>query len=179
MSVGAIDLAILAVYMAGGGLFGLWIGRATTTARDYMVGGRRLPWWLILFSIVATETSTVTFLSIPGFAFERDMTWLQIPLGFLIGRYAVAWLLMPHYFRGELFTAYEVLAGRKPFEGDSPREILARQLDRSDFVTPRELNPEIPPVLEKSILKCLERDPDKRHPIISVLVLELKSALYV
>lgn len=119
MSVGAVDLAILAVYMAGVVLFGLWIGRGTTTASDYMVGGRRLPWWLILFSIVATETSTVTFLSIPGFAFERDMTWLQIPLGFLIGRYAVAWLLMPHYFRGELFTAYEVLARR--FGGSTQR----------------------------------------------------------
>ncbi len=77
-------------------------------------------------------------------------------------------------------TAYELLAGQKPFAGDTPREILRRQLDRSvDFVPPRELNPEIPPALEKTILKCLERDPDKRHPIVSVLVHELKTALYV
>lgn len=76
-------------------------------------------------------------------------------------------------------TAYEVLTGQKPFQGDSPDEILRRQLDRSGFVTPRQLNPDIPPMLEKSILKCLDRDPDKRHPIVSVLVLELKSALYV
>ena len=119
MSVGAVDLAILGAYLVGVVLFGLWIGRGSSTASDYMVGGRHLPWWLILFSIVATETSTVTFLSIPGFAFSRDMTWLQIPLGFLIGRYAVAYLLMPHYFRGELFTAYEVLARR--FGGDAQR----------------------------------------------------------
>lgn len=119
MSVGAVDLAILALYMGGVVLFGLWIGRHTNTVTDYMVGSRQLPWWLILFSIVATETSTVTFLSIPGFAFERDMTWLQIPIGFLIGRYAVAWILMPHYFRGELFTAYEVLARR--FGGSTQR----------------------------------------------------------
>ncbi|MCB1008014.1 MAG: sodium:solute symporter [Acidobacteria bacterium] len=77
-----------------------------------MLGGRHLPWWLILFSIVATETSTVTFLSIPGFAFGRDMTWLQIPIGFLIGRFAVAILLLPQYFRGEFYTAYEVLSRR-------------------------------------------------------------------
>jgi len=77
-------------------------------------------------------------------------------------------------------TAYEVLTGQKPFAGDSPQEILRLQLDRtSGFATPREVNPDIPPAVEKSILKCLEPDPDKRHPIMSVLVLELKSALYV
>jgi SSS family transporter len=84
-----------------------------------MLGGRHVAWWLILFSIIATETSTVTFLSIPGFAFDRDMTWLQIPLGFLVGRFAVAYLLLPHYFKGELFTAYEVLARR--FGGGTQR----------------------------------------------------------
>jgi serine/threonine-protein kinase len=77
-------------------------------------------------------------------------------------------------------TAYEVLTGQKPFGGDTPQEILRLQLDRSSgFATPREVNPDIPPAVEKTILKCLERDPDKRHPIMSVLVLELKSALYV
>ena len=119
MSVGPLDLAILATYLLGVVLFGLWIGRGAASASDYMVGGRRMAWWLILFSIIATETSTVTFLSIPGFAFSRDMSWLQIPIGFLIGRYAVAFLLMPHYFRGELFTAYEVLARR--FGGNTQR----------------------------------------------------------
>src|SRR5262245_14515453 len=76
-------------------------------------------------------------------------------------------------------TAYELLTGQKPFQGDTPEEILRRQLDRSGFVAPRELNPGIPPAVEKSILKCLDRDMDKRHPIVSVLVLELKAALYV
>ena len=75
-------------------------------------------------------------------------------------------------------TAYELLTGRKPFEGDTPDEILRKQLS-GNLVTPRELNAEIPAVLEKTILKCLERDPAKRHPIASVLVLELKAALYV
>ena len=77
-------------------------------------------------------------------------------------------------------TAYELLTGRKPFAGDTPDEILRKELDRTnDFAAPRDLNPDIPPPLEKAILKCLERDPDKRYPITSVLVLDLQSALYV
>lgn len=76
-------------------------------------------------------------------------------------------------------TAYELLAGEKPFRGETPDEILANQLDRSHFVPPRALNPDIPGALEKSILKCLERDPDKRHPIMNTLVHELESALYL
>ncbi|MEW6161631.1 MAG: serine/threonine-protein kinase [Verrucomicrobiota bacterium] len=76
-------------------------------------------------------------------------------------------------------SAYELLTQRKPFIGETPKEILLRQLDRSDFVPPRELNPDIPANLERTILKCLEKDPDKRYPIMSVLVRDLQSALYV
>jgi serine/threonine-protein kinase len=77
-------------------------------------------------------------------------------------------------------TAYELLTGRKPFEGDSPKEILIKQVDRErTFVAPRELNADIPPPLEKSILRCLEREPDKRYPDMSMLVHELKTTLYV
>ena len=90
MNVGGLDLGILVVYMAGVVALGLWIGRGTRSAAEYMVGGRDLPWWVILASIVATETSTVTFLSIPGFAYGRDLTWLQIAFGFLLGRILVA-----------------------------------------------------------------------------------------
>jgi serine/threonine-protein kinase len=89
----------------------------------------------------------------------------------------------PYDHRADIFaygvTAYELLTGKKPFQADTPEEILRNQLDRTGFVTPRERNPDIPIVVEKSILKCLERDPEKRHPIISVLVVELKGALYV
>lgn len=112
MNLSLIDLSILAIYLFGVVALGSWIGRKTQSAAEYMVGGRDLPWWLILFSIVATETSTVTFLSIPGFAFGRNLTWLQIPLGFLIGRFAVVFLLLPQYFKGSFFTAYEVLDQR-------------------------------------------------------------------
>lgn len=109
MSIGAVDAGILVIYLLGVVAFGIWVGRGQSSLASYTVGDRNLPWWLLLFSIVATETSTVTFLSIPGFAYGRDLTWLQIPLGFLLGRYVVAWVLMPLYFRGQFSTAYEVL----------------------------------------------------------------------
>ncbi|MEN8162702.1 MAG: sodium:solute symporter [Acidobacteriota bacterium] len=112
MSIGSIDLGILALYLVGVVLLGLWIGRKAGSVTDFVVGGRDRPWWLILFSIVATETSTVTFLSIPGFAYSRDMTWLQIPIGFLLGRFVVVFLLLPQYFKGSFFTAYDVLHER-------------------------------------------------------------------
>lgn len=112
MSLAGLDLAILAAYLVGVVAFGVYMGRGASSAAHYMVGDRDVSWGVILFSIIATETSTVTFLSIPGFAFSRDLTWLQIPIGFLIGRGVVALLLLPHYFRGELFTSYEVLARR-------------------------------------------------------------------
>jgi len=107
-----LDLLVLAAYLVGVVLFGVWVGRDQKGVADYMVGSRDIPWWGLLFSIVATETSTVTFLSIPGFAFSRDMTWLQLALGFVIGRLVVVALLLPHYFKGEFFTAYEVLHHR-------------------------------------------------------------------
>ena len=131
MSVGGLDLLILLVYLVGVVVLGVWIGRGTSSFSDYVVAGRDRPWWLILFSIVATETSTVTFLSIPGFAYSRDLTWLQIAFGFVIGRFAVAYLLLPHYFKGSLFTAYEVLHRR--FGG------AAKQAASALFITTRSL----------------------------------------
>ena len=74
-----LDLLVLGVYLAGVVAFGLWVGRHQKGAADYMLGDRNIPWWGLLFSIVATETSTVTFLSIPGFAWGRDFTFMQLP----------------------------------------------------------------------------------------------------
>jgi serine/threonine protein kinase len=93
-------------------------------------------------------------------------------------------LRQPVDHRADLFaygvTAYEILTGRKPFGGDTPDDILRRQLDRkNDFIPPRELNEAIPFPLEKAILKCLEKEPEKRFPVTSLLVLDLKSALYL
>jgi len=123
VKITAPDLALLLGYMLAVVLFGVWMGRRTRSVTDYVVGARDTPWWVILFSIVATETSTVTFLSIPGFAFEHDLTWLQLPLGFVIGRLLVIALLLPLYLRGQLFTAYEVLEQR--FGGATKRTASA------------------------------------------------------
>ena len=76
-------------------------------------------------------------------------------------------------------AAYELLTNQKPFPGQTPGEILKKQLNRSDFVPPREYNADLPANLEKVILKCLERDPDKRYPFIGIMARELKAALYV
>ena len=76
-------------------------------------------------------------------------------------------------------AAYELLTNEKPFPGEDINEILARQLDRSEFVPPRRLNPDLPPALEKAVLKCIETEPDRRYPFMSILVRDLKAALYV
>jgi serine/threonine-protein kinase len=76
-------------------------------------------------------------------------------------------------------TAYELLTGQKPFPGDSPDEILYKQLNRGDFQAPRVLNPDIPAAMEKLILKCIDTEPDKRYPFMSVLVRDVQAALYV
>lgn len=109
-----IDIAILAAYLLGAVAFGLWMGRGTATLSDYLLGGRDLPWWALLGSIVATETSTATFLSVPGIAFAAggDLRFLQLTWGFILGRWIVVLVLLPGYFRGELYTAYDVLNRR-------------------------------------------------------------------
>lgn len=114
MNIAPFDLALLCVYMAGTIAFGLWMGRGQKSASDYLLGGRDLPWWALLLSIVATETSTATFLSVPGIAYSvqfgtGDLRFLQLPLGYLAGRAIAAFGLLPLYFKGELFTAYDVL----------------------------------------------------------------------
>jgi solute:Na+ symporter, SSS family len=117
MNIEALDLAVLCVYLAGTIAFGLWMGRGQKTANDYLLGGRDLPWWALLLSIVATETSTATFLSVPGYAYSAqfgtgDLRFLQLPFGYLVGRAIAAAVLVPLYFKGEMFTAYDVLRVR-------------------------------------------------------------------
>jgi solute:Na+ symporter, SSS family len=112
LTASPVDLAILAAYLAATVLVGISLGRGQRGVADYMLGRRDVPWWAVLLSIVATETSTVTFLSIPGFAFAHDLTWLQLALGFVLARFVVRALLLPRFFQGSLFTAYEVLGRR-------------------------------------------------------------------
>ena len=126
MPIGAVDLAVLFLYLAGAVALGLAVGRGQRDLSGYLLGGRHLPWWAVLGSIVATETSTATFLSVPGLAYARetgDLRFLQLPLGYVLGRLVVSVLLLPRYFEGRLFSAYQVL--RERFGGATQRAASA------------------------------------------------------
>ena len=110
----ALDLAIIFGYLIGIVLFGTWFGRRQKTTSDYFLGDRSDPWWAVAFSIVATETSTITFISIPGIAYSRggNFQFLQLVFGYLLGRVVISLLFIPAYFRGELLTVYQLLDQR-------------------------------------------------------------------
>jgi SSS family transporter len=110
----ALDLIIIFGYLIGIVLFGTWFGRKQKTTTDYFLGARVVPWWAVAFSIVATETSTITFISVPGIAFARggNFQFLQLVFGYLLGRIVISILFIPSYFRGELLTVYQLLDRR-------------------------------------------------------------------
>lgn len=112
MALSALDYAVIGVYLLAITAFGSWFGRYQKTTRDYFLTDRTVPWWAICFTIVATETSTLTFIGIPATAYAGNMTFLQLALGYIIGRVLVSALFIPAYFRGELFTSYELLQRR-------------------------------------------------------------------
>jgi len=109
-----IDLVIIFGYLIGITLFGIWFSKKQETTRDYFLGDRTVPWWAIAASIVATETSTITFISVPGIAFARggNFQFLQLVLGYMLGRVVISFLFIPSYFRGELMTVYQLLERR-------------------------------------------------------------------
>jgi SSS family transporter len=109
-----LDLVIIFGYLLGIMLFGVWFSRKQETTRDYFLGDRTVPWWAIAASIVATETSTITFISVPGIAFARggNFQFLQLVLGYMLGRVVISLLFIPSYFRGELLTVYQLLERR-------------------------------------------------------------------
>jgi solute:Na+ symporter, SSS family len=108
-----LDLLLVVLYLAGITLFGLRFRRSgERSLRSYFLADRNLPWWAIALSIVAAETSTLTIISVPGLAFTGDFGFLQIALGYLLGRIVICVLFLPRYFRGELLTAYQVIGQR-------------------------------------------------------------------
>jgi Na+/proline symporter len=109
---GVIDLAVVVLYLTATTGFGLWLGRKQTNARDYFVADRSLPWWAVCFSIVAAETSALTFISIPGLAYVGNFGFLEVVAGYVVGRIAIAAILLPRYFEGDLVTAYTLLETR-------------------------------------------------------------------
>jgi len=112
MGLNKTDFAIIALYLLGITLFGLRFRKKQRTLRDYFLAGRDIPWWAISLSIVAAETSTLTIISIPGLAYDTNLTFLQVIMGYVAGRIVISFLLLPHYFRGDLYTAYELIERR-------------------------------------------------------------------
>lgn len=108
----SLDLVVLLAYIVGVTVFGMLLGRRQEDAKDYFLAGKGMPWWAICLSIVATETSALTFISIPATAYAADFWILQLAVGYLLGRIGVAVLLLPGFFRGELSTAYALLEDR-------------------------------------------------------------------
>jgi SSS family transporter len=108
-------LAVLVLYLAAVTGFGAYLGRRRKSVDDYFLAERSVPWWAIAACVVATETSVLTFTSVPGFSFGSDWSFLQLALGYVLGRILISLVLVPAYFRGKVFTSYELL--RQHFGG--------------------------------------------------------------
>lgn len=106
------DVAVVALYLAGITLFGIRFRSGQQNIRDYFLGGRTTPWWALALSIVATETSTLTVIGTPALAFAGNLGFLQLVLGYLAGRVLICLLFIPQYFRGEFYTAYQLIEKR-------------------------------------------------------------------
>ena len=112
MRLDRLDLIIIALYLAGITLFGLRFRKRQHSLRDYFLADRTIPWWAIALSIVAAETSTLTIISIPGLAYDTNLGFLQVVFGYLIARIIISIIFIPAYFRGEMFTAYQLIERR-------------------------------------------------------------------
>jgi len=114
-----VDYVVIGAYLVAITTFGSYFARFQKTTRDYFLTDRSVPWWGVCFTIVATETSTLSFIGVPAEAFANpsagysgNMTFLQLVLGYIIGRIIISLVFIPAYFRGELFTSYELLQRR-------------------------------------------------------------------
>ena len=112
MHIHPLDLAIVIAYLLGVTALGVCFRGKQRDARDYFLGGRTAPWWALAFSIVATETSTLTIIGTPALAYSGNMTFLQWVFGYLVGRFLIGLIFLPGYFRGEFLTAYAVIEKR-------------------------------------------------------------------
>ena len=122
MRLSPIDLTIVVLYLIGITLFGVRFRRGQQSLRDYFLGGRTAPWWALAFSIVATETSTLTVIGTPALAFAGNLGFLQLVIGYLVARVLICVLFIPQYLRGEFYTAYQLIEKRF---GERMRSIAA------------------------------------------------------
>src|SRR5713226_9335081 len=112
MRIHSVDLVIVVMYLLSVTALGMHFRRKQQDARDYFLGGRTAPWWALAFSIVATETSTLTIIGTPALSYAGNLAFLQLVFGYLLGRVLIVLLLLPGHFRGEIFTAYELIEKR-------------------------------------------------------------------
>jgi len=112
MGLNTLDLVVIGCYLAGVTLFGLRFSSGQQTLKGYFLADNAIPWWAISLSIVAAETSTLTVISVPGLAYDKDFSFLELAMGYLIGRAVVSFVLIPQYFCGELVTAYQLIERR-------------------------------------------------------------------
>ena len=112
MRIHSLDLGIVIAYLLGVTALGVWFRRGQQDARDYFLGGKTTPWWALAFSIVATETSTLTIIGTPAISYATNLTFIQLVFGYLVGRVVIVLLLLPGYFRGDFFTAYALIEKR-------------------------------------------------------------------
>lgn len=112
MGLNVLDVGLIALYLLGITLFGLRFRKRQRSLRDYFLADRNVPWWAIALSIVAAETSTLTIISVPGLAYDGNFAFLQLVLGYLVGRVIISFTLLPQYFRGEVYTAYQFMGRR-------------------------------------------------------------------
>ena len=108
-SLSAVDWGVIILYLIGVIGLGLWLGRGQRNTRDYFLGGRNLPWWGGALSILATETSALTFIGVPAMAYGGNLSFMQIVLGYALGRVLLAWLMVPYFFRNEIYSPYAFL----------------------------------------------------------------------
>lgn len=112
MGLSYVDLAVIVVYLIGITIFGAQFRKHQHSLKDYFLGGRTVPWWAISLSIVSAETSILTIIGTPGIAYYGNMGFLQVVFGYFLARVVISTLFLPHYFKGELFTAYQLIERR-------------------------------------------------------------------
>lgn len=112
MAFSWLDLTVVVIYLVAITAFGAHFGKRQRTLHDYFLGGRQLPWWAIAFSVVSAETSILTIISTPGIAYSSNLGFLQLVFGYLVARVVVSFILIPKYFAGELYTAYQLIERR-------------------------------------------------------------------
>ena len=122
MRISWVDVGIIVAYLAGITWFGVRFRKGQQDIRDYFLGGRTAPWWALAMSIVATETSTLTIIGTPALAFASNLGFLQLVIGYLVGRVLLCVIFLPSYFRGEFYTAYQLI---EKFFGERARRVAA------------------------------------------------------